>query len=153
MFASLLKCVYTKRKEFICFVTSRLIWIYTICNSVFDFRLKPYLHYWIQIHGRNSPLLKLRCEMNKVKSVILILFSCTGLVLWYFCTFFREKLTTALLESAEGREWPKKIVHGPNPRPPGHRARIRSSHRGRRVLNKLPSFSLWMRIAKSWQTV
>ena len=27
------------------------------------------------------------------------------------CTFFHQKLTTALLESVEGREWPKKIFH------------------------------------------
>ena len=32
------------------------------------------------------------------------------------CTFLRQKLTTALLESAEGREWPKKIVHDQSPR-------------------------------------
>ena len=27
------------------------------------------------------------------------------------CTFFRQKVTTALLETAEGREWPQKIFH------------------------------------------
>ena len=32
------------------------------------------------------------------------------------CTFFRQKLTTALLESAEGREWPQKIFHDQSPR-------------------------------------
>ena len=32
------------------------------------------------------------------------------------CTFFRQKLTTALLESAEGREWPYKIFHDQSPR-------------------------------------
>ena len=32
------------------------------------------------------------------------------------CTFLRQKLTTALLESAEGRERPKKIVHDQSPR-------------------------------------
>ena len=32
------------------------------------------------------------------------------------CTFFRLKLTTALLESAEGREWPYKIFHDQSPR-------------------------------------
>ena len=35
------------------------------------------------------------------------------LVLW---AFFRQKLTTALLESAEGREWPQKIFHDQSPR-------------------------------------
>ena len=29
----------------------------------------------------------------------------------YLCTLFYQKLTTALLESAEGREWPQKIFH------------------------------------------
>ena len=32
------------------------------------------------------------------------------------CTFFRQKLTTVLLESAEGRQWPKKIFHDQSPR-------------------------------------
>ena len=32
------------------------------------------------------------------------------------CTCFRQKLTTALLESAEGREWPQKIFHDQSPR-------------------------------------
>ena len=27
------------------------------------------------------------------------------------CAFFRQKLTTAHLESAEGRGWPQKIFH------------------------------------------
>ena len=31
-------------------------------------------------------------------------------------TFFRQKLTTALLESAEGTEWPLKIFHDQSPR-------------------------------------
>ena len=32
------------------------------------------------------------------------------------CTFFRQKLTTSLLESADGREWPQKIFHDQSPR-------------------------------------
>ena len=32
------------------------------------------------------------------------------------CTFFRQKLTTALLESVEGREWSLKIFHDQSPR-------------------------------------
>ena len=32
------------------------------------------------------------------------------------CTFFRQKLTTSLLESAEGGEWPQKIFHDQSPR-------------------------------------
>ena len=31
------------------------------------------------------------------------------------CTFFRQKLTTALLESVEGREWLQKILHDQSP--------------------------------------
>ena len=37
------------------------------------------------------------------------------LVLPVLCTFFRQKLTTALLESEEGREWPQKIFHDQSP--------------------------------------
>ena len=61
------------------------------------------------------------------------------------CTFFRQKLTTALLESAEGREWPQKIFHDQSPRKNvadlsggrtrdllvSSRTRIQLSHRGR----------------------
>ena len=32
------------------------------------------------------------------------------------CTFFRQKLKTALLDSAGGREWPQKIFHDQSPR-------------------------------------
>ena len=31
------------------------------------------------------------------------------------CTFFRQKLKTAFLESKEGREWPSKRVHDKSP--------------------------------------
>ena len=31
------------------------------------------------------------------------------------CAFFRQKLTTALLESAEVREWPQKVFHDQSP--------------------------------------
>ena len=31
------------------------------------------------------------------------------------CTFFRQKLTTALLELADGREWPQKIFYNQSP--------------------------------------
>ena len=31
------------------------------------------------------------------------------------CTFFCQKLTTVLLESAEGKEWPKKMFHDQSP--------------------------------------
>ena len=57
------------------------------------------------------------------------------------CTFFCQKLTTALLESTEGREWPQKFfswsdLHermlptrsGSNPQPPEHKS---VSQRGR----------------------
>ena len=61
------------------------------------------------------------------------------------CTFFRQKLTTALLESAEGREWRKKNISWSNlhermlPTSGGRtrdllitsRMRIQLSHRGR----------------------
>ena len=32
------------------------------------------------------------------------------------CTFFHQKLITALLKSADGREWPYKIFHDQSPR-------------------------------------
>ena len=47
-------------------------------------------------------------------------FSCAGLVLLavnqYLCTFFRQKLATALLKSVERRERPWKIFHDQSPR-------------------------------------
>ena len=47
--------------------------------------------------------------MSRWSAYLTTLFSWAGLVLLvvnqYFCTFFSQKLTTALLESAERREW------------------------------------------------
>ena len=61
------------------------------------------------------------------------------------CTFFYQKLTTTILESAEGRKWPRNLFHDHSPRenvpePGGIRTRdllitswtrIQMSHRGR----------------------
>ena len=49
------------------------------------------------------------CQAQSVYQFTLLLgrLTCSPLSGWpVLCTFFCQKLTTALLESAEGREWP-----------------------------------------------
>ena len=106
-------------------VTRSLIRTYTICRTVFDLRLcslfasvdmskfkdgtdplrNTGMFFCVVVYGPVNPMGSCRARSVYLTTRLLGRLSpLSGLPV--LCTFFRQKLTTALLESAEGREWP-----------------------------------------------
>ena len=113
-----------------------------VCVCVFNEVLRPSWSIRVMSSGSVSLTTLLLGRLSPLSNYLVL------------CTLFRQKLTTALFESGEGRGWPKKIFRNQSqwlyPQPPDHESDVQATEPLRPVhLLNLPKSITWVSIKVS----